>query len=1093
MDFDHSESITQVADKLVSKVSEIMHRAKTEEDLRIGFEKVLEPALVSLGIASHPEYERSVKKIASVYKGRSDAVHGMVIIEYEPPYAFKTTSVVEHAHGQLIDYINAEASVRNDKLFFDDPKLIGVGFDGESIFFTKYKGDKTKLKTSFDSADFIYDGPYVFDLKSARTFLTYLRSLARRPLTAEYLADVFGPKSTLAPIIVSAFADALENWGSPRVRTFFNEWKRLFGIVYGEQFTTHQEEEVAALSELYKVSKETDFQELLFSVHTYFALLMKLITAEFLTLREKAFTSSFSQELTHTSQEELYNQLVDIESGGVYAKRGITNFLEGDFFRWYLDAWSSPRLEEAIREMTRALSEFEPATTIINPDSTRDLLKKLYQYLVPQEVRHRLGEYYTPDWLAELLLNEVGYDGNTLKRFLDPACGSGTFLVFAIQRAREYGKKQKEPPLETAKRIVANIWGFDLNPLAVIAARTNYLFALGDLVHELSQIEIPIYLADSVLWPERNGQLALNFIEGEYAEIPTSVGTFHVPAIWFKENEVQEEIFGYKRMISKAAYITEEMVKQNYSIEDAMTRFKKEALVFPPHEDVVQNFYSELLDLEKQGKNGIWARFLKNAFAPMITKKFDYVVGNPPWIRWGYLSQEYRQATLRLWKEYGLFSLKGHAARLGGGEKDFSMLFTYGCADYYLKDNAKLGFLITQEVFKSKGAGEGFRRFRLGENGKFLKVLEAHDLVTIQPFEGAANKTAAIILKKGQKTTYPLPYIVWNRKKGVGRIPTDTLLLKALPLLQKRKLLAKPIGESVGSWQTIDESQKELAKIEGENPYQARRGASTEPYGVFWLKIEQVLSNGDLVITNLAKRGKRAIIQTMDTIEPDLVFPVVSGADIERWKAEPKNYVLISQDPKKGEPYPESQMKGEWPRTYGYLTKFKEVLLTRGSKVVRSLAERTAFYAMFGIGNYTVARYKAVWKRMANDIIAAVISQCKTPFGYKTIIPSDTTAFFSTDNENEVHYLCAIVNSSQVREFIKSYSSAGRGFGAPSVMKHVGIPKFDSQKQLHEQLVESSKTLHEIKARNEIENIAQLEKQNDELVRQLFNIQHKRN
>jgi len=74
---------------------------------------------------------------------------------------------------------------------------------------------------------------------------------------------------------------------------------------------------------------------------------MKLIAAELLNLMETAFRSSFSNQLTHASKEELKTQLTDIEEGGVYARRGITNFLEGDFFRWYLDAWS-PRLEKAM-------------------------------------------------------------------------------------------------------------------------------------------------------------------------------------------------------------------------------------------------------------------------------------------------------------------------------------------------------------------------------------------------------------------------------------------------------------------------------------------------------------------------------------------------------------------------------------------------------------------------------------------------------------------------------------------------------------------------------------------------------------------------
>ena len=530
LNLESKESLIQVADKLIASATQLMRTAKTEEDLRIGFEKILEPLCSDIGIELHAKYEKSIYK-----SGRVDALHGQVIIEYEAPKAFQSPKSVNHAYDQLIAYIRGEARERKETLFLLDPKLVGVGFDGEQIFFVQYQGEKNKLKIRLDEKDFKLIGPYPFNPQSARTFLTYIRALSRRLLTAENLSEVFGPKSKLAPQMVSAFADALENWDSKgRARTFFNEWRRLFGIVYGEQFNTHQAKEVQKLAELYQVGKDTDFQELLFSVHTYFVFLMKLIAAELLTISETSFKSSFSDDLVHSGKNTLMDKLNYVEDGGVYAKRGITNFLEGDFFRWYLDAFS-PRVEEAIREVARAFSDFEPATTALNTKSNRDLLKKLYQYLVPQEVRHKLGEYYTPDWLAELVLNEVGYDGNTLKRLLDPACGSGTFLVLAIQRAKEYGSTHKETPLETAKRIVTNIWGFDLNPLAVIAARTNYLFALGDLVNELSHLEIPVYLADSVLWPEKAGQMQLDFVGGEHVKIQTSVGQFHVPYIWVKD------------------------------------------------------------------------------------------------------------------------------------------------------------------------------------------------------------------------------------------------------------------------------------------------------------------------------------------------------------------------------------------------------------------------------------------------------------------------------------------------------------------------------------------------------------------------------
>ncbi|MBL7224470.1 MAG: N-6 DNA methylase, partial [Candidatus Brocadiae bacterium] len=480
---DPRDSILTVADKLVAHTTHLMRTARTEEDLRVRFETGMAPLLAALGVVRDPRYEKTIYR-----SGRADAVHGQVIFEYEAPRAFRSKSAIDHAFEQLVRYISGEASERKDALYIFDPKLVGVGLDGEQIFFVHYCGAKGAPKVELSAKDFVRLGPYPFDQSAAKTLLTYIRVLSRRLLTADELARVFGPEGNIAPVVVAAFADAFANWATaPRVHAFFDEWRRLFGIVYGDGFAAHEAEQAQRLCRLYGLPPTTDLQVLLFMVHTYFALLMKLIAAELVSIAETSFMSSFSHDLAHSNNEVLRAKLEEIESGGVYAKRGITNFLEGDFFRWYLDALS-PQLRDKLRDLARALGEFEPATPIIAPDAQRDLLKKLYQYLVPQEVRHDLGEYYTPDWLAEFTINEAGYSGDTRKRFLDPACGSGTFLALAIERARKYGAEKCEPARETAKRILANIWGFDLNPLAVIAARTNYLFALGDL---LQAVECP--------------------------------------------------------------------------------------------------------------------------------------------------------------------------------------------------------------------------------------------------------------------------------------------------------------------------------------------------------------------------------------------------------------------------------------------------------------------------------------------------------------------------------------------------------------------------------------------------------------------------
>ena len=130
-----------------------------------------------------------------------------------------------------------------------------------------------------------------------------------------------------------------------------------------------------------------------------------------------------------------------------------------------------------------------------------------------------------------------------------------------------------------------------------------------------------------------------------------------------------------------------------------------------------------------------------------LDRKFDYVVGNPPWIRWGLLPNEYRDSTKVLWGKYGLFSLKGFEARMGGGEKDISALFVYVCSDKYLKNDGILGFVITQTIFLSKGAGEGFRNFKIYPETPF-KIMQLDDFDAVQPFEGARQSPHHIQAKK---------------------------------------------------------------------------------------------------------------------------------------------------------------------------------------------------------------------------------------------------------------------------------------------------------------------------------------------------------
>jgi len=502
---------------------------------------------------------------------------------------------------------------------------------------------------------------------------------------------------------------------------------------------------------------------------------------------------------------------------------------------------------------------------------------------------------------------------------------------------------------------------------------------------------------------------------------------------------------------------------------------------------VLEGLYRQLYHLDEEGRNGLWARLLKNAFAPVLVGEFDFVVGNPPWVRWGYLSSEYKEATKRLWFDYGLFSLKGAEAQLGGGEKDLSMLFAYVSADKYLKNGGRLGFVITQVVFKAKGAGEGFRRFRLGERD-WLRVVSVDDMVDLQPFSGASNRTSILVLQKGKATKYPVPYTQWLR---VGTIEEDMSLDQVIEATERRNLYADPIGDSkVGPWQTG--SRKGLAilkRIIGPAAYTAHIGARTDPYGVYWVRILQTLPDGKVVIENLAGMSKTSLPTVRKTVEPELLFPAIKGADIQRWKVESRAYVLMVQDVRTRMAYDEAWLKIEYPGTYSYLKGFEKPLRDRGSRAVQRVMERSAFYAMFAIGDYTFAEHKVVWRRMDNTIRAAVIGTVDDPsVGRKVLIPIDTVTLVDTATAEEAHFVCGLMNSSITRMVVSSFSASGRGFGTPTILDYVPLPKYDPANPIHTRLAELSQQAHQLAAAGDEAGLAAVEAQVDEAAVELWGI-----
>ena len=1002
----------------------------SEEDLRVAFSSLIDLICNDYQV-NIPEERHEY----SVYKGRIDSLYGEVILEYKTP-KYLTNSNSSAKNSNAIKQVQRHILGIEKKQKKNINRFLAIIFDGHKIIFVRRRNNLWDIEE-----------PAVVNEKNFKILLQRLFSIGiqGKALIIDNLVKDFSIVSRDVTKDIKTILLKLINSDNNKVNLLYEQWKILFREVCGYEFDT-KKIEIQELLNTFEIKDENiDLSKIIFSIHTYYALFIKLLGAETLTYfkhRDQSF-------LSNLNISNLEHSIKSLENGDVFKFEGINNFNEGDFFSWYLLCWNDD-IKDIILNLIKKLKNYDFSSLNLEPKEAKDLIKNIYHHLLPQKFRHSLGEYYTPDWLAEFLIEKLNIDFSKNNRFLDPTCGSGTFLSIAIDKIKTNGSAPKD---EILNKILDTVIGIDLNPLAVISAKTNYIIALSEYLNEIDEngIDIPVYLSDSLLAP-----LEYKTDSKSFYSLPTKVGVFKIPVSLIKNNQLN--IF---------LNLTIECINIELELIDFKKKYNSLSLkLSKSDEKIIFEFYDMLLDLQKKGLNGIWAKIIKNIFAPAFFKNFDYVIGNPPWINWQSLPEEYRNSIKKYWDDYKIFLHKGLKARLGSAHDDISVLLTYVVMDKYLKSDGLLGFVLPQNLLQASGGGDGFRRFQI-KNNDHVKVLRVDDFSCVQPFSdiGASNKPAAIIFKKGQKTSYPITYTKWQKKEK-GSIQSDQPLNAILPLLKYENLVAEPVKDNKknSSWLISSKAKiKKLKSLVGESNYRARKGVDFSLNGLFWGKITNTNKKNIVLFNNKNDIGRKKVKQYKIPIEKTLVVPILRGKDVSRWKTEPEYFAIIPYA-SDGKCISTEKLKREYPSTYNFFyntdSDILKLLETRGIYIKHLVNAKIPVHGLYNIGKYTFSPYKVVWKALASGMISSVISSIKTSdSSEKLVIPDHNVLMIPFENGQNAHYLCGVLNSKIINDFVTSYIS---WFYSSHILEHINIPDFDNKNSYHIKIANLS-----IKAHNE--------------------------
>ena len=763
----------------------------------------------------------------------------------------------------------------------------------------------------------------------------------------------------------------------------------------------------AALGEV--VNEEEDLGRL-FIRHTYLSTIVAL-----------AVQAAFGVDVAAIARR----RPSDLINGRAFRRAtGVQGVIESDFFGWPTETQAGC---EWIAGLAHRVAGFDWN------NANYDIARVLYQAVIDTDDRRRLGEYYTPDWLAEAIVAEV-VDDPLAQRVLDPACGSGTFLRAAIASYLQAAKAAGLDANRILSELQEKVIGIDIHPVGVHLARTTWVLAAKKVIaaaDDASSLTVPVYLGDSMqLLTDSSSLLDTTNVTVEIK--PDQAGGKHRFMYFPKGLVSQGDWFDY--LMLKAAEAIEAGLDLTVALDDVKIPEGDE------RETLVATLQT-LSELHAEGRNHIWAYYTRNLVRPAWLStdegRVDRIVGNPPWITYSRTEADVRIELERQSKTmYRIWVGDNYAPH-----QDMAGWFYTRSMALYLRTGGKVGMVLPHSALVA-GQYENWRTGSWGETTGADLSIEPWDLEKIKP-----------------NSFFPIPACV---AFAIRTIPGESK-----PLSRRIKRWLGPEG---GPY-TIEIITRSIMSTHV-SPYakKAREGATIVPRVLFFVEVSES-------VTALAK----GIVD---------VEPMRSSQEKVPWK----NLDHDELDELSG-PIEEIHIngvhRGDTVVPFGLLAPRYTVLpLHRSDTMAPWMDDKKT--AISGVNSASLKPFMRMrwecmnylWnmhKNQNNDLTLIgnldYHKKLSSQLGYNPIRLVYTssgrpTATVLTDNEifidytlfwlpcdriAEAYYLTAIINSNFLYEAVKPLMAKGQ-YGPRHLQKHLWrlpISKYDPDNQIHKALAEA--------------------------------------
>jgi hypothetical protein len=457
---------------------------------------------------------------------------------------------------------------------------------------------------------------------------------------------------------------------------------------------------------------------------------------------------------------------------------------------------------------------------------------------------------------------------------------------------------------------------------------------------------------------------------------------------------------------------------------------------------------------------------VQNLYKPyFLAGKFNYVIGNPPWFTFNSIkNEEYQNILVELAIKYDVKPVK--AANMP--QMEIAAIFLAYCANYFLKANGKLAFVLPRSFFSA----DHHDNTRSGKV-KGFKITSVWDLDHVNPIFRVPSGVLIIEEKENKRniTSAGIKGIVFS-----GELNSFNSNLRE----SKDKL-----NEETKTWYYVKQgnssalSTRKYKNQQKENPYRElfKNGATIYPRPFYFVELNQEQTHDwkDRVINiktadHIKPDAKEPWkgIELKNRIESNFLFRVALAKSILPFSLYKPSLVVLplTIDENDSSDKKLTLNDSEELRSLGFLNASKwfrdaeniwKIHKTERNKKI-TLEDYLNWQSKLTKQNINIP-YIVIYNTTGKDANAVVIDRCKLDLEF--IVDYKAFVFYSS-NINEAYYLSAILNSSIPNELMKDFQSKGL-FGARDVSKKIldiYFPRFEVANEVHQKLAELSESAH---------------------------------